>query len=369
MDNTLKRFLIIGFTLICLVSLGIGTYLYQTLGQLPDSAQLQGAPQYRDGQFQNEVASPPRSGGFGFILAVIRGRFEPMERPEPSVPLPSVKTNLAALDPAQDIVIWLGHSSFFVQIDGKKILIDPVFSNYAAPLPGIARAFDGTSIYTAQDMPEIDVVLITHDHYDHLDYASMKSLKPKTGLVITGVGNGAHLRLWGYPPEKIREVNWNDSLELGDGVQVHALPAQHYSGRFMERNQSLWVSFALETAERRLYFSGDTGFGPHFAQIAQRFKRFDFVTLDSGQYNEKWADIHMTPEEASRAAGILNADSLLTGHSGRFSLARHAWDEPFERALTASKGKSYRLLTPLIGEPIQLQNPDQAFTLWWKGIE
>jgi len=197
----------------------------------------------------------------------------------------------------------------------------------------------------------------------------MKSLKPKTGLVITGVGNGAHLRLWGYPPEKIREVNWNDSLELGDSVQVHALPAQHYSGRFMERNQSLWVSFALETAERRLYFSGDTGFGPHFAEIAQRFKRFDFVTLDSGQYNERWADIHMTPEEASRAAGILNADSLLTGHSGRFSLARHAWDEPFERALAASKGKSYRLLTPLIGEPIQLQNPDQAFTLWWKGIK
>ncbi|MFT5533568.1 MAG: L-ascorbate metabolism protein UlaG (beta-lactamase superfamily) [Burkholderiaceae bacterium] len=369
MDNTLKRFLILSLALICAAALGVGGYLNLTLGHLPDNAQLQGAPQYRDGQFQNEVASPPRSGGFGFILAVIRGRFEPMDRPTPSVPLPSVKTDLAALDPGQDIVVWLGHSSFFVQIGGKRILIDPVFSAYAAPLPGIASAFDGTSPYKAEDMPEIDLILITHDHYDHLDYASMKGLKPKTRMVITGLGNGAHLRHWGYPPEKIREVNWHDSLDLGDGLQVHALPAQHYSGRFMQRNQSLWVSFALETAERRLYFSGDTGFGPHFAQIAKRFDRFDFVSLDAGQYNPRWADIHMTPEEASRAADILNADTLLTGHAGRFSLARHAWDEPFERAVAASKGKSYRLLTPLIGEPVRLHDPDQTFTLWWKGLE
>ncbi|MDY7575163.1 MBL fold metallo-hydrolase [Actimicrobium sp. CCI2.3] len=369
MDNTLKRFLILGLALMCAVALGTGGYLYLTLGQLPDNAQLQGAPQYRDGQFQNEVASPPRSGGFGFILAVIRGRFEPRDRPAPAGPLPSVKTNLAALDPGQDIVIWLGHSSYFVQVGGKRLLIDPVFSNYAAPVPGMVRAFEGTSLYTAEDMPEIDVVLITHDHYDHLDYASMKALEPKTRLVIAGLGNGAHLRHWGYPEEKIREMNWHGSLELGDGLMVHALPAQHYSGRFLKRNQSLWVSYALETAERRLYFSGDTGFGPHFAQIAKRFDRFDFVSLDAGQYNQKWADIHMTPEEASRAADILNADSLLTGHAGRFSLARHAWDEPFERALAASKGKSYRLLTPRIGEPVHLQDRDQAFTLWWKGLK
>lgn len=218
-------------------------------------------------------------------------------------------------------------------------------------------------------MPDVDVVLITHDHYDHPDYATMKGLAPTTRLVIAGLGNGAHLRHWGYTPEKIREMNWHSSVEVAPGLRVHVLPAQHYSGRFMQRNQSLWASYALETPGRRLYFSGDTGFGPHFGEIGKRFDRFDFVALDAGQYNAKWADIHMTPEEASRAAEILDTHALLSGHAGRFSLARHAWDEPFERALEASKGKNYRLVTPRIGEPIHLNDPHQPFAHWWKGLK
>ncbi len=365
----MKRLLLSSLALACIFGISACAYVYPTIGQLPEDAQLQSAPQYQNGQFQNQVATPPRPEGFGFIFRMIRGRFEPRDRPSPSVPLPSVKTNLAALTVEQDIVVWLGHSSYFVQIGGKRLLIDPVFSTYAAPLPGMVRAFDGTNIYTAEDVPEIDAVLITHDHYDHLDYSTMKDLELKTRMVITGLGNGAHLRHWGYSPEKIREMNWNSSVELGSGLQVHVLPAQHYSGRFMKRNQSLWASYALETSQKRFYFSGDTGFGPHFAQIAKRFDRFDFVALDGGQYNQKWADVHMTPEEASDAAEILKARTLLNGHAGRFSLARHAWDEPFERATAASKGKSYKLLTPRIGEPIYMGNPNQSFTLWWKGLE
>jgi L-ascorbate metabolism protein UlaG (beta-lactamase superfamily) len=152
-------------------------------------------------------------------------------------------------------------------------------------------------------------------------------------------------------------------------LQVHVLPAQHYSGRFMKRNQSLWASFALQTPQRKLYFSGDTGFGPHFDRIARQFGSFDLVALDSGQYNARWADIHMTPEEASRAAELLGARTLLTAHAGLFTLARHAWDEPFERALAASKDKRYRLLTPLIGEPVRLGAADQQFRHWWTGVE
>lgn len=151
---------------------------------MPSDQALRASPHYRDGAFRNEVASPPRPGGFGFIVAVIRGRFEsreePRERPTPTAPLPSVKTDLVALPRAQDIVVWLGHSSYFVQLGGKRLLIDPVFSKYAAPVPGMVRAFDGTSPYTIDDLPEIDVVLITHDHYDHLDYATMKGLESKT---------------------------------------------------------------------------------------------------------------------------------------------------------------------------------------------
>ncbi len=367
----MKRLLVLSLTLLCALVVSACAYVYHPLGQMPEGERLQAvraSPHYRDGVFQNEVASPPRPSGFGFIWAVIRGRFEPRDQPTPPAPLPSVKTDLAALPPDQDTVVWLGHSSYFVQIGGKRLLIDPVFSSYAAPLPWMVRAFDGTSLYAVQDVPEIDVILITHDHYDHLDYASMKGLEPKTRLVITGLGNGAHLEHWGYSPEKIREADWHTSLEVAPGLQVHVLPAQHYSGRFMKRNQSLWVSFALQTPQRRLYFSGDTGFGPHFDNIAKRFGSFDLVALDSGQYNERWADIHMTPEEASRAAELLGARMLLTAHAGRFTLARHAWDEPFKRAVAASEGKRYRLLTPLIGEPVGLGEADQRFRHWWIGM-
>lgn len=363
----MKRFAAISLAILCALGVSACAYVVPSLGQVPDGEQLKSSPHYVDGAFRNEVASPPRRGGFGFVLAVIRGRFEPRDRPAPEAPLPSVKTDLSALPREQDTVVWLGHSSYFVQLGGKRLLIDPVFSDYAAPVPWMVRAFGGTSVYSADDLPEIDAVLISHDHYDHLDYASMKALAPKTRLVITGLGNGAHLRHWGYPEAKIREMNWHGSVAIGDGLQVHVLPSQHYSGRFMQRNQSLWASFALETPQRRLYFSGDTGFGPHFARIAERFGSFDFVALDGGQYNPRWADIHMTPEEAARAAEILKARTLLSGHAGRFSLARHAWDEPFERALAASEGKPYRLLTPLIGEPMRLDDAGHAFTPWWKG--
>ncbi|HZW13209.1 MAG TPA: MBL fold metallo-hydrolase [Noviherbaspirillum sp.] len=370
--NNMKRLLMLVMVLACTLGVSACAYLYRPLGHLPEGDRLeavQTSPRYRDGAFRNEVASPPRPGGFAFIWAVIRGRFEPRDRPAPPVPLPSVKTDLATLPRNRDTVIWLGHSSYFVQLGGKRLLVDPVFSNYAAPLPWMVRAFDGTSVYAVEDMPEIDVILITHDHYDHLDYASMKDLEPNTGLVITGLGNGAHLEHWGYPSEKIREADWHTSVEVAPDLNVHVLPAQHYSGRFMQRNQSLWVSFALETPQRRMYFSGDTGFGPHFAEIAKRFGSFDLAALDAGQYNERWADIHMNPEEASRAAELLGARTLLTAHAGRFSLARHAWDEPFKRAAAASEGKRYRLLTPRIGEAVQIGEPEQQFSHWWAGVD
>ena len=365
----MKRILVSILALLCVIGLSACAYMLPALGSLPDQQQLTAAPQYRNEQFQNEVASPPRRGGLGFILAVIRGRFEPRDRPAPEGPLPVVRTQLATLPIEQDIVVWLGHSSYFVQVGGKRLLIDPVFSNYAAPLPFMVRAFDGTSPFRVEDLPEIDAVLISHDHYDHLDYATMKRLEPKTRMVIAGLGNGAHLRHWGYPAAKIREMSWDSSVQLAPGMQVHVLPSQHYSGRFMKRNQSLWASYAIETQQRRLYFSGDTGFGPHFAKIGERFGRFDFVALDAGQYNAKWADIHMTPEQASRAAEVLDTQVLLSGHAGRFALARHAWDEPFERAVAASKGKQYQLVTPRIGEPVRLDAPPQSYTYWWRGLK
>lgn len=231
----------------------------------------------------------------------------------------------------------------------------------------MVEAFEGTTIYTAADLPNIDYLLITHDHYDHLDHATIVDLIPKTRWAVSGLGIGAHLEHWGFPPDRIREGDWFDALRIDPDLTVHVLPARHYSGRGLTRNQGLWVGFALEANGRRLFFGGDSGFGPHIAEIARRFDGFDLAVLDAGQYNPRWAYIHMNPEEAAQAAEILGAKAMLPAHVGRFALARHAWDEPFERAVAASQGRKYRLLTPRIGEPLRLGS-EQQFEAWWKSV-
>uniref|UniRef100_UPI00211AD834 MBL fold metallo-hydrolase n=2 Tax=Pseudomonas TaxID=286 RepID=UPI00211AD834 len=182
-------------------------------------------------------------------------------QPRPPGAIPAIKTDLKTLDPAQDLVVWLGHSAYFIQLDGKRILIDPVFSTNAAPIPAANKAFEGTSIYTADDMPEVDALLISHDHYDHLDYPSILALKPKVKQVIVGLGVGAHFERWGYDMRTVREADWNEVVALSPQVQVHVTPARHYSGRTFTRDQSLWVGFALVSPERRLFVSGDSGYG------------------------------------------------------------------------------------------------------------
>jgi L-ascorbate metabolism protein UlaG (beta-lactamase superfamily) len=372
MKPWINRITAIAGTVVIALSIGACAYLHPTLGQLPDGARqarIEASPNYRDGQFQNQIDTPMRTNAFTLPFAWIRGWFEPRDRPRPTTALPTTRTDLRQLPRDQDTVVWLGHSSYFVQLGGRRVLIDPVFGTSAAPLPGMVRAFDGTSIHSAADMPDVDYILISHDHYDHLDHASMREMQPKTRRIVAGLGIGAHFEHWGYPVEKLQEADWNTVLEFDPGLKIHVLPARHYSGRFFKRNQSLWVSFALETPQRKLYFSGDSGFGPHFEEIGRRLGPFDLAALDSGQYNPRWGNIHMNPEEASRAAELLGTRALLTAHAGRFTLARHAWDEPFRFAEAAASSKPYRLLTPRIGEPVRLADRQQRFERWWIGIE
>ena len=303
-----------------------------------------------------------------FVRVVLSNLFASKEGLRPTAPMPSVKTDLKALDRTQDTVIWLGHSSFFVQLAGKRILIDPVFSASAAPLPHVNRTFDGSSVFTAEDMPDIDYLLITHDHWDHLDYPGVMALESKTRAVIGPLGVGAYFEHWGYPKQKIREGDWYTALEVEPGLTIHVLPARHYSGRSFTRNKTLWAGYALETATRRLFFSGDTGYGPHIEEIGRRFDGFDLVVLDSGQYDTRWTHIHMTPEEAARAAEDLKGKALLPAHVGKFALARHAWNEPFRRIAAASEGKNYRLLTPVIGEPVTFATERRGHP-WWERVE
>lgn len=321
---------------------------------------------YANGEFHNQIATPVLVGDTGTLSILAKNLFDRVENLSPSRALPAYKTDFKALPPDQDTVVWLGHSSFFVQLAGKRILIDPVFSSYASPVPFSIQAFAGTSLYSVDDMPSIDVLLITHDHWDHLDYATLTALAGKVGQVMTPLGVGAHLESWGYPPTQIHEADWYDKLVVSEQLNIHLVPARHYSGRWLTRSKTLWGGFVLESGNRRLLFSGDTGYGPHFKELAQRFGSFDLVALDMGQYDPRWPYIHMTPEQAAQAAEELRAKALLPEHVGRFSLARHAWNEPFKRIRAASQNSPYRLVTPMIGEPLRLDEPSPHFSPWWE---
>lgn len=326
-----------------------------------------GSPHYVDGQFRNLEPTEVLVGDESTVSIIRKGLFH--KRPEnlrPTFPIPAQKTGLKSLGRHQDQVIWLGHSSWFVQLGGRRILIDPVFSRYAAPVPFANEAFAGTSIYSADDMPEIDYLLITHDHWDHLDYPAIDALRDKVRHVVCGLGVEQYFAYWGYAKERVHARDWFTALTLDPGLTIHVLPARHYSSRLLSKNKTQWVAFALETPDRRLLLGGDSGYGQHVARIAAQFNEFDLAVLDMGQYDDRWRYIHMTPEEAARAAEELHARLLLPAHVGKFSIANHSWDEPFERIVVASKGKRYKLLTPRIGEPVDLANQEQHFDYWWR---
>jgi len=343
-----------------------------SFGELPSGdrlALIKTSKNYREGEFQYYLTSALWTGG-GSWSYLKESFFGVSQQVKPTHPLPIVKTDIAALDKMENLVIWLGHSSFYIQIDGKRILIDPVFSSYTSPLPFISNAFSGEYPYSAETMPEIDYVIISHDHWDHLDYPTMTALKNKVKAVITPLGVGSHLEKWGYPTGKIHEADWNEDVSLEAGVTFHLLPARHFSGRgLICSNQTLWGSYLIETPKTKIYYSGDSGYGPHFADIGKRFNGVDLAIMENGQYDSHWAQVHMFPEEAAKAALDLQAKQLLPAHSGRFALGGHAWDEPYQRITEASNGKSFKLLTPMMGEVVDLSKEHQLFKQWWKSKE
>lgn len=290
----------------------------------------------------------------------------------PDRPIPALHPDFKSLDLSHDMLIWLGHSTFYLQLNGLRILIDPVFSKSAAPIDFANRAFAGTTIFSADDFPIIDVVLITHNHWDHLDYPTMTALRPKVRKVVTALGVGATLEQWGFAREDITELDWFDSrsfsaneLNLSNELIIHAIPSRHFSGRLLRKNQTLWTGFAVFSPGMKLLFSGDTGYGRHFADIGRRLGPFDVAALDMGQYDPLWPQMHMTPEDASQAARDLNTRFLIPAHVGKFALAHHTWQNPFNRITAASNNAPYTLLTPKIGEVTLLPLTKQSSSSWW----
>lgn len=363
---------IVATVLLCLAVGGYVILGQAKFGKYPAGerlARIQSSPNFRDGAFVNTVPTQMLFNGESSLKIMWKGLWADTKRLRPAAPLPTVKMDLNTLNRAEDMVIWLGHSSYFIQLGGKRFLVDPVFSSYGAPFSFLNTTFLGTDLYTAADMPELDFLLISHDHWDHLDYQTARALLPKVKTVLSPLGVGANFEHWGYPKEKIIEADWNSALPFSDGLTVHVVPARHFSGRLLTRNTTLWAGFVLETPTRRIFLSGDSGYGPHFTEIARRFQGFDLVMLDGGQYDPRWPLIHMTPEEAALAAETLHARALLLGHVGKFAIAEHAWDDPFKRIVRASKDKSFRLLTPPMGEAVRLDATEQHFSHWWEGVK
>lgn len=372
MKKKIKK--IVFIFLILLVALAACSYLWlqqPKFGKPPEGSrleQMQQSPHYSEGVFHNVAPIPPIKSKGGFAGALIEYLFASKEGRRPPAPIPVIKTDLKALDKNRDLVIWFGHSSCYIQLDGKRILLDPVFSDSAAPVSFANKAFPGTNLYTAEEMPEIDYLLISHDHWDHLDYPTVKALRGKVRTVICPLGVGAYFEQWGFDGKKILEGDWFTELKPDKDFSVHILPARHFSGRLMARNRTLWAGFALVTQKRKIFISGDSGYGPHFAEIGKRFKGFDLAILDCGQYDKKWRFVHMMPEDAVMATEDLGAKALLPAHVGRFSIAYHSWNDPFIRISAASAGKDFRLLTPKIGELLDLENENQSFGKWWEGL-
>lgn len=323
---------------------------------------------YRDGRFQNLHHTPDLAEEASYYSVLTEFFFRRKERPKPLSAIPSRKTVLKELDPAEQVLVWMGHSSYFIQADGKKILVDPVLSGAASPLSFTTRAFAGTDIYKVDELPDIDYLFISHDHWDHLDYATIRLLRTKVGKVITGLGTGAHFERWGYKEEQIMELDWYEKAVMTEGTEVTVLPARHFSGRGFKRNQSLWVSFALQLPSMKLYLGGDSGYDDHFAQIGDAYGPFDLAVLECGQYDNNWRYIHMLPNQIMPAARELNAKKILPVHWSKFTLANHAWDEPVVELLKSVKENDPQVLTPMIGQKLDLLHSSDL-SQWWSEVQ
>lgn len=261
---------------------------------------------------------------------------------------------------------WFGHSSYLIQQDGKNILVDPVFSERTSPFQFLGtKRFKGTDFVGPDDFPHIDLMIITHDHYDHLDYATILKFKAKTSYFITSLGVAAHLVHWGIPAHQITELAWGESTSPLPNFTFTATAARHFSGRGFKRNQSSWSSFVMETQTNRIFIGGDSGYDTHFKEIGEKYGPFDLAILECGQYNSMWPFIHMFPEEVPQAAIDLKAAVLLPVHWGKFRLALHDWDEPIKRVVTKSKELGIKITTPMLGESFTI-NSTLPTKHWWE---
>jgi L-ascorbate metabolism protein UlaG (beta-lactamase superfamily) len=361
------------FSIIAIFALIIFLFMQQAqFGRQPKGERLEKikkSPNYKDGSFKNLSFTPDLAEGATYYSVLKEFLFSKKIRQKPINAIPHTKIELKNLNPSENILVWFGHSSYFMQLDGKTFLVDPVFSGGASPIKATTRAFKGTDVYSVSDFPEIDFLFISHDHYDHLDYETIIDLKPKVKKIVTGLGTGEHFDRWGFDLKIVEERDWNEKIDLSNGFTAYTVPARHFSGRTFSRNKALWTSFVLQTPSNKIFIGGDSGYDTHFAKIGETYGAFDLVILENGQYDKNWKYIHMMPEEVVQAAKDLKAKRLFPVHSSKFALGNHPWDEPLNRVSAAAEKEKISIITPILGEKVDLKDTSKVFSKWWVGVE
>ena len=307
------------------------------------------------------------------ITQMTKEMFEPDPNIAPKQNIEVQKINPSTLLNKPDSLVritWFGHSSFLLELEGKNILLDPVFGQYAAPHPLLGRKrYNAEMPIDIEELPQIDAIIISHDHYDHLDYPSIEKLKSKTNQFYVPLGVGNHLRSWGIEEDRIQEMDWWQESSLAS-IKIAFTPSRHMSGRGLsDQSATLWGSWVFLGSTQKIFFSGDGGYGKHFKKIGAKYGPFDIGLMECGQYNKLWADVHMQPNETVQAAIDVGAQKMMPIHWGSFTLSTHAWTEPVERVTKEAQKMNMPICTPEIGEPVILLEPVCPNSTWWELVQ
>ncbi|MGE6617712.1 MBL fold metallo-hydrolase [Bacillus mycoides] len=313
-------------------------------------------------QIPTDVSFNPKD-----IIGLMTDYFKMKTKLRPVKNLPIVLSNKN--NESLESVTWFGHSAALLKIEGKKLLLDPMFGDASSPFPMFnSKRYSGAFSLEYDELQEIDAIIISHNHYDHLNYKSIMRLKDRAKHFYVPIGVARYLIKWGVSPNKISEHNWWDEITF-DNIKLVCAPARHFSGRSMtDKDRSLWCSWLILGQETKVFFSGDSGYAPHFKEIGEKYGPFDLTLMECGQYDTRWSAIHMLPEETVQAHIDVKGELLVPIHWGAFTLALHEWSDPIERVTKEANRLGVNIATPQIGEAITLQSKDYPTAAWWREV-
>ncbi|WP_237706955.1 MBL fold metallo-hydrolase [Ochrovirga pacifica] len=343
-------------------------------GELSKDAinRYQKSEQFFEGKFFNTNKSVPKKLSLKENIQLMYTYFTtkvPNGRPDKGLKVESITSPFWNLQSTEAQMVWFGHSSFLLQIQDKTLLLDPMFGKVPAPHPWLGDSrFQEELPLALENLPEIDVVLFSHDHYDHLDYETILKIKDKTNRFVVPLGVGIHLQAWGVASQKITELDWWQHT-TEENLKLICTPAQHFSGRKLNTSQTtLWSSWVIKSEKENIYFSGDSGYASHFKEIGNKYGPFDLALMECGQYNEMWADIHMMPEETAQAGVDVQAKKIMPIHWGSFKLALHDWKDPIIRVTAKAKELKLPVITPQVGHIIKVKGAKPSSENWWENL-